>query len=341
MRTRDTDTGLKRVVGVDARGTAPGTGVRWSAVTKRYAGGVTALNQATVVAPARAVTVVAGPKGSSKTTLLRVGAGQLPVDGGTVEAPLADAPPGTHAYRKSVTFLSRDIALDDAMTGREHVQFFGALHGLSRSVSAERAVALVSQFGLDHHIDRRVAEYGEALKRRLHVALSMLSRPRILLLDEPTAGLDPETRRALWSAIGAYAGEGNAVVTATHDWAAAWRFAAHVVFLDHGTQVASGAPRALVAQHGTARLNVRLHAPVRHPEMLRRLLDAQSGVHRVREGTYAWQIVYTGDRTDDTAVLKNFARCGVAIHGFDHTRPDLESAYLNLTESEGGMEIPW
>jgi len=221
--------------------------------------------------PRGTVTALLGPNGAGKTTLLRLLAGLLPADGGEVEVlgvrqPAAARPRTVRALRRRIGYVSQDPALDPEMTGREILALIAALHGVclgkERERRGERIARLAGAFGLGAHLDRPVAGWSGGLRRRLHLAAGMLHDPELLLLDEPTAGLDPEADEALWAELVRRAGEGAAVALATHDLAAAERHAGRVALLDGGRLIVAGSPGELMARHGCASLG----------ELYRRLL---------------------------------------------------------------------
>jgi ABC-2 type transport system ATP-binding protein len=221
--------------------------------------------------PRGTVTALLGPNGAGKTTLLRLLAGLLVADGGEVEVlgvrqPAAARPRTVRALRRRIGYVSQDPALDPEMTGREILALMAALHGVclgkEKEGRGERIARLAEAFGLGAHLDRPVAAWSGGLRRRLHLAAGMIHDPELLLLDEPTAGLDPEADEALWAELVRRAGEGVAVAVATHDLAAAERHAGWVALLDGGRLIAEGNPGELMVRHGCASLG----------ELYRRLL---------------------------------------------------------------------
>jgi len=182
------------------------------------------------------LTVVAGPNGAGKTTLLRVLAGLLRPGSGTAEV-LRD--------RRRIGYIPQDLALDPEMTGRETLALLAALHGVPRRERSDRIARLAESFGTAKHLPRPVASWSGGLKRRLHLAAGMIHDPDLLLLDEPTAGLDLEGNDFLWAELERRAAAGRAVVVVTHDLAAAERHADRAVVLHRGRIVSYGPPRDL------------------------------------------------------------------------------------------------
>ncbi|HET9227667.1 MAG TPA: ABC transporter ATP-binding protein [Thermoanaerobaculia bacterium] len=171
------------------------------------------------------LTVLVGPNGAGKTTLLRVLAGLLRPDSGNVDIP---------RDRRHIGYIPQEIALDPEMTGRETLALLAALHGVPRRERTDRIVRLAESFGTAGHLDQPVASWSGGLKRRLHLAAGMIHDPDLLLLDEPTAGLDKEGNDFLWAELKQRAAAGRAVVMVTHDLGSAERHADRIVTLRQG-----------------------------------------------------------------------------------------------------------
>lgn len=239
-------------------GTAPAACVR--DLHHHYAGGVEGLRGIDLDLPFSTLTVLAGANGAGKTTLLRIIAGFLRPSRGGVEVlgvvqPTAAAPSVVRSLRQRLGYLPQEPALDPEMTGRETLELMAVLYGLGRNARHRRVNELAAFFGLAAHLDRRVGVWSGGLKRRLHLAAGMIHDPDLLLLDEPTAGLDPQGSMFLWQELDRRAEAGRAVVVITHDLDAAERHAQRVVILDEGRIIAKGSPLELMAQQGDPSLS--------------------------------------------------------------------------------------
>jgi ABC-2 type transport system ATP-binding protein len=191
--------------------------------------------------PRGVLAALIGPNGAGKTTLLRVLAGLQDVETGTLDLP---------RERSRIGYIPQDVALDPEMTGRETLTLLAALHGVPRRERPGRVTELAAAFGTEEHLPRLVSTWSGGLRRRLHLAAGMIHDPELLLLDEPTAGLDQQGADALWAELERRAAAGRSVVVITHDLAAVERHAGLVAILDHGRIIAIGTPAGLIAEHG-------------------------------------------------------------------------------------------
>jgi ABC-2 type transport system ATP-binding protein len=192
-----------------------------------------------------------GPNGAGKSTTVHVLTTLLPPTAGKARVAGHDVVREGPAVRAAIGAALQEAALDPFLTGREHMRLQTALHGLPRSERGRRSDELLERVGLSQAADRKVRGYSGGMKRRLDVALALVHRPRILFLDEPTTGLDPQSRSALWQEVGRLAAdEGVTVFLTTQYLEEADVLAGRIGIIDHGRIVAEGTPDELKAQIG-------------------------------------------------------------------------------------------
>jgi ABC-2 type transport system ATP-binding protein len=190
-----------------------------------------------------------GPNGAGKSTMIHMLTTLLPPTAGTATVAGHDIVKEGPKVRASIGAALQEAALDPYLTGREHLRFQSALHGLSRTDIRTRSEELLTRVGLTNAAERKVQTYSGGMKRRLDLALALVHRPRILFLDEPTTGLDPQSRSALWNEVGRLAkDEGVTVFLTTQYLEEADVLADRVGIIDHGRIVAEGSPDELKAQ---------------------------------------------------------------------------------------------
>ena len=234
---------------------APSSSLR--GVSKEYpAARVRALSDVDLDLSRGSLTVLLGANGAGKTTLLRIQAGLLAPSAGTVEILGIRQPAGRRSreLRRRVTYISQEPALDPEMTGGETLSLLASLYGVAREDRPRRTAELADAFGTTAYMRRPLASWSGGLRRRLHLAAGMIHDPELLLLDEPTAGLDVEGNDFLWAELARRARDGRAVAVVTHDLAAAERHADRIAILEEGRIVAMGEPRALMTERGCATL---------------------------------------------------------------------------------------
>lgn len=253
-----------------------------------------------------------GPNGAGKTTLVALSTGLLPPDRGRIElaggAPGAAGSPMRASVRASLGLCPQRDALYDGLTAIENLTFFGSLYGMPRGVRARRAAALLDRVGLTDRGAHRVETFSGGMRRRLSVAAGLMHDPPFLLLDEPTAGVDPHSRHAIFELVRSLQADGRTVLYTTHYMEEAQQLCDRVGIIDHGRLLACGTVDALIDDHGgVSVVTIERAAAVQRIETedpIRELsrLDLRDG-HPAPDGV-------TGVRID---------------------RPSLEAVFLNLT----------
>ena len=225
-------------------------------LTKRF-GDVNVLDKLDLETARGSVVALLGPNGAGKTTTVRLLATLLRPDGGSARVAGFDVTSERSEVRRRISLVGQHAALDDVLTGAENLEMLARLRGLSNRQARRRGVDLLAQFDLTDAGGRRVATYSGGMRRRLDIAASLVTRPEIVFLDEPTTGLDPRGRQNLWSDVEGLAAAGVTVLLTTQYLEEADRLADTVVIIDGGRVIARGTPAELKARVGGGRLDLR------------------------------------------------------------------------------------
>ncbi|MFL6152184.1 MAG: ATP-binding cassette domain-containing protein, partial [Ornithinibacter sp.] len=193
---------------------------------------------------------VLGPNGAGKTTMLQMLATLLPMDGGDAQLFGVDVRRHPHVIRQLLGVTGQYASVDENLTGRENLWLFGRLLGLSSKQARTTAEDLLGRFGLDDAGDKAIAKYSGGMRRRLDLAASLISRPPLIFLDEPTTGLDPRTRGQMWDTIRELVAEGCTVLLTTQYLDEADRLADDIAVIDHGVVIERGTPTELKQRVG-------------------------------------------------------------------------------------------
>jgi ABC-2 type transport system ATP-binding protein len=193
-----------------------------------------------------------GPNGAGKTTLVRAIAGRVRPDAGTITLLGRALQPGAREGRESLGVVPQEIALYPLLTAAENLEVFGALQGVSAAELAQRVEWGLAFSGLESRRDDRVGTFSGGMKRRLNIACSVLHRPRVLLLDEPTVGVDPQSRERIWHMLDELRTAGTSIVLTTHQLDEAETQCDRIVIIDHGEVIAAGTLEQLVDGIGAA-----------------------------------------------------------------------------------------
>ncbi len=231
------------------------------AVAKRFRDGTRALDGLTLSVPAGIVYGLLGPNGAGKTTLIRILATLLRPDSGTVRVAGHDVVRQPARVRERIGLAGQFAAVDDHLTGRENIAMIGRLYGLSRGEAARRAADIVDRIHLADAADRQVRTYSGGMRRRIDLAASLVGRPRVLFLDEPTTGIDPGSRQDLWRLVRHLAANGTTVLLTTQYLDEADHLADRIAVIDHGRLLTEGTTTELKDRTGGAVVRLDLPAP--------------------------------------------------------------------------------
>jgi ABC-2 type transport system ATP-binding protein len=301
------------------------TAIEAMSLTKTYPGGVHALDEVSFRIPYGEVFAYLGRNGSGKTTTIRILTTLTAASSGTAQVAGHDVGRNPAAVRRAIGVTMQQAALDETMTGRESLGFLAALWELPAAAARARVGEVVERFGLAGVIDRRIATYSGGTRRRLDLAGALLHRPAVLFLDEPTTGLDPQSRRALWEQVRELREAGSAVLLTTQYLEEAAQLADRIAVLQAGRLVAQDTPAGLRRRHGGLRLRVRLDP--QHPAPT----GAGNGHHPDQHG---WITRPVGSAGQAQKALHGLVASGAAIAEFHLDEPTLEDAYLALTGTQ-------
>ena len=225
------------------------TAIEVAGLTKSYADNAV-LRGIDLTVPAGTVYALLGPNGAGKTTMVRILSTLVRADAGTATVGGFDVRREPDGVRRTIGVTGQSSAIDELLTGRENLKLMADLAHLRRDEGRARVDELLSSFDLVAAADRRAATYSGGMKRRLDLAMTLVSRPRLIFLDEPTAGLDPRSRRDLWQIVRQLLEDGVTVLLTTQYLEEADHLAHRVGLLDGGRLVAEGSPAELKAQAG-------------------------------------------------------------------------------------------
>ena len=220
-------------------------------------GKVMALNGVDLSVPPGRIAALLGPNGAGKTTLVRIVATLVRPDAGVIRVAGYNVVADPYAVRARIGLTGQYAGLDEALSGRANLTLIGRLAGLRRGTARARAAELIGRFDLADAAGRAVGTYSGGMRRRADLAASLMARPSLLVLDEPTTGLDPAGRRQLWESLAGLRDEGTAMLLTTQYLEEADRLADLVHILDQGRLVASGTPAQLRARTGTQLVEAR------------------------------------------------------------------------------------
>jgi oleandomycin transport system ATP-binding protein len=310
--------------------------IKAEGLTKHY-GDTIALDGIDLAVPEGSVLGVLGPNGAGKTTAVRILATLLQPDAGHATVAGHDVLLDPTAVRRSIGLTGQYASVDEQLTGRENLELFARLLDFSRPDARARATELLGQFGLTDAADRRIKTYSGGMRRRLDLAASLVGRPEVIFLDEPTTGLDPSKRDDVWNLVRMLTAEGTSVLLTTQYLEEADALADAITVIDLGKVIAHGTAAELKQIVGGRSLQVR-PTHVRDTADIRAVLSRITG-RPVEEPTRGLLTTPIEDEKDFTDVVVDLAARGIPVTEIALKLPSLDEVFFTLTGRAGATDV--
>ncbi|MFM7229140.1 MAG: ATP-binding cassette domain-containing protein [Cyanobacteriota bacterium] len=308
--------------------------IRLEHLSKRF-GTVEALQDLSLEVPRGTLYGLLGPNGAGKTTALRILCTLLAPDAGTVTIAGVDALAQPREARQQLGYVAQEVAIDKILTGRELLQLHAALYHLLRERGQRRIAELSDLLGMNDWLDRRCGGYSGGMRRRLDLACGLLHEPAVLVLDEPTVGLDIESRSLLWQVLRQLRDGGTTVLLSSHYLEEVDALADRLAIIDGGRVIAEGTPDRLKGELGGDRVTLRIRefATPEEAEQALTLLQGCDGVRRAvinRAQGHAINLVVDGDGVVEH-LRRQLQEHRLPVFSLAQSRPSLDDVYLQAT----------
>lgn len=272
-----------------------------------------------------------GPNGAGKTTTISILSGLIPPTSGDAVIVGRSIVKDSLHVRAMIGVVPQEIALYDDLTARENLVFWGQMYGLNGARLKTRIAAVLEQIGLSDRANERIKTYSGGMKRRVNIGVGLLHEPKLLFMDEPTVGIDPQSRRAILDTVKALNAQGMAVLYTTHYMEEAAELSNRVGIIDHGQMIALGTQRELTEQIG-GRETLSLHlGDEQSSAALADIVRGLPGVDRASAMDHTVSVIVASAAEVLAPVVGAASSRGFRIKGVEVAEPDLESVFLHLT----------
>jgi ABC-2 type transport system ATP-binding protein len=315
---------------MESNGTRSGAnGIEANGLVREFKGGVRAVDGIDLEVRPGEIYGFLGPNGAGKSTTVHMLTTLLPPTAGSARVAGHDVVKEGAAVRDAIGAALQEAALDPNLTAREHMRLQGALHGMPKAERTRRGDELIARVGLSDAADRKVGGYSGGMKRRLDLALALLHGPRVLFLDEPTTGLDIQSRTALWDEVARLSrDDGTTIFLTTQYLEEADQLADHLGIIDHGKIVAAGTPDALKAEVGRPTVEV---IPAEHAER-DRAVELLRPFGELVPGTPQGAAVRLDDGGEELAnIIRAFDAADVRVANLELHEASLNDVFLAKT----------
>ncbi|NER38068.1 MAG: ATP-binding cassette domain-containing protein [Oscillatoria sp. SIO1A7] len=302
---------------------------------KRY-GSVEALTDVSFTIEPGEIFGLLGPNGAGKTTAIRCLCTLTTPDAGKIELSGIDVVANPRVARQRLGYVAQEVALDKVLTGRELLQLQASLYHLPKKLSKKRIDRTLNLLGLEDWADKRTGTYSGGIRKRLDLAAGLLHQPDVLVLDEPTVGLDIESRLAVWDFLRQLRSQGTTVLITSHYLEEIDLLADRVAIIDRGSVINEGTPSELKDKVGGDRITVRLRefTPIEEAEKAKSLLSALQSVQDIvinnAQGNSLNLVVGAGSNSL-LSIQNSLSDAGLPLFGIAQSRPSLDDVYLAAT----------
>lgn len=305
--------------------TAPAIAIQ--TLSKKF-GQQTAVDRVSFNVEVGEVFALLGPNGAGKTTILRMLTTLLKPTSGTIQVLGHNLQSESQAVRSLFGLAGQYASVDEDLTASENLQTFSLLNGLSFREARLRTQELLEEFSLINSADKPLATFSGGMRRRLDLSISLIARPKIIFLDEPTTGLDPRTREQMWKTIRQLVQAGTTVILTTQYLEEADQLADHIALIDHGKLVALGTPQALKEKIASKKLNLTFQNELQATQAVQAIAEATNGIVQQTDN----MVNVSFNEVDDiTKILTNLQVAKLSANDIQIKQPSLDDVFFAMT----------